>query len=311
MNVYLTENDVLALLPMTRAIELVEDAFRQMTAGTAINHPRRRVVLPTGSVLHYMAAGMPPYFGIKVYSTNPKTGAHFQVLLFRSEEGLPLATIEANHLGQIRTGAATGAATKHLAREGASVLGVIGSGFQAETQIEAIANVRKLREIRVWSRSAEKREAFSRRCSDKFELNVKGASSAQACVDGADIVVTATSAREPVLEAAWISPGAHVNAAGSNWANRRELPGDLIFERASLVAVDSLEVASLESGDILIPMREMSLSSSPAVEIGDIIAGRIPGRTRPDQITIFKSNGLAVEDIAVAGFIYEAALRSG
>ncbi len=114
---YLTEQNVLDMLPMSKAVELVDKAFRQLAAGTAVNHPRRRVILPTGSVLHYMAAGTPEYFGIKVYSTNPKSGAHFEVLLYRSEDGMPLATIEANHLGQIRTGAASGVATKYLARE--------------------------------------------------------------------------------------------------------------------------------------------------------------------------------------------------
>src|SRR6185312_5649122 len=122
-----------------------------------INHPRRRVILPTGSVLHYMAAGTPDYFGLKAYSVNAKTGAHFEVLLYRSSDGLPLATFDANHLGQIRTGAASGLATKYLAREDASIAAIIGSGFQAQTQLEAIANVRQLKEVRVWSRKAEKR----------------------------------------------------------------------------------------------------------------------------------------------------------
>src|ERR1022692_4514003 len=125
MKLYLSEEDVLATLSMSKAIELVDGAFRQLADGRAINHPRRRVVLPTGSVLHYMAAGMPEYFGIKVYSTNPKSGAHFEVLLYRSEDGMPLATLEANHLGQIRTGAASGVATKYLAREDATVAGII------------------------------------------------------------------------------------------------------------------------------------------------------------------------------------------
>src|SRR5580700_2794174 len=170
MKLYLSEQDVLACLPMSKAVELVERAFRQLADGTAINHPRRRVILPTGSVLHYMAAGMPDYFGLKAYSVNAKTGAHFEVLLYRSSDGLPLANLEANHLGQIRTGAATGVATKYLAREDASVAGVIGSGFQARTQLEAVANVRKLREVRVWSRKAERREEFARHCAEWSHL---------------------------------------------------------------------------------------------------------------------------------------------
>ena len=128
---YITEEQVLETLTMVKAVELVEGAFRGLADGSAINHPRQRVILPTGSVLHYMAAGMPHYFGIKVYSTNPKSGAHFEVLLYRSEDGMPLATLEANHLGQIRTGAASGVATKFLAREDAKIAAVIGSGVSS------------------------------------------------------------------------------------------------------------------------------------------------------------------------------------
>ena len=173
MKLYLSEQDVLACLPMSKAIELVESAFQQLAEGTAINHPRRRVILPTGSVLHYMAAGTPDYFGLKAYSAHPKTGAHFEVLLYRSADALPLATLEANHLGQIRTGAASGVATKYLARPMPATAGIIGSGFQAETQLEAVAHVRQLKEVRVWSRNAEKRAAFAQRCGEKFGLNIR------------------------------------------------------------------------------------------------------------------------------------------
>jgi alanine dehydrogenase len=307
---YLTEEFVLANLPMSKAVELVERAFRCLADGTAINHPRRRVVLPTGSVLHYMAAGMPQYFGIKVYSTNPKSGAHFEVLLYRSEDGTPLATFEANHLGQIRTGAASGVATKYLAREDAHIAAIIGSGFQAQTQLEAIANVRQLSEVRVWSRNAEKREAFAQRCTTKLNLNVRAVETARECVEGADIVTTATSSRQPVIESSWLAPGTHVNGSGSNWADRRELPGDLIFGKAAIIAVDSIEGAKMESGDILIPTQE-SGNEFPGVELSEIVAGKRPGRTGADQITVFKSNGLAVEDIAVAGYLYEKAIVTG
>lgn len=311
MKLYLSEQDVLACLPMSKAVELVEGAFRQLAEGSAINQPRRRVILPTGAVLHYMAGGTPDYFGLKAYSVHARTGAHFEVLLYRSADGLPLATLEANYLGQIRTGAASGVATKFLAREDAAVAAVIGSGFQAETQLEAIANVRSLKEIRVWSRKEEKRTAFARRCADKFLLNVRAAETAEECVTGADIIVTATASKVPVVESAWVAPGTHINASGANWADRRELPTDLVLDKASLVAVDSVEVGKIESGDLLIPLKERSGAVFPAVEMADIVAGKTPGRTNADQITIFKSNGLAVEDIAVAGYIYEEALKRG
>ena len=124
-------------------------------------------------------------------------------------------------------------------------------------------------------------------------------------MEGADIVTTATSSRQPVLETAWLAPGTHVNGSGSNWADRRELPGDLIFGEAAVVAVDSVEGAKLESGDLLIPMRESGIERFPGVELASIVAGQIPGRINADQITVFKSNGLAVEDVAVAGWLYE------
>ena len=311
MKLYISEEEVLTLLPMSKAVELVEGAFCQLADGTAVNHPRRRIILPTGAVLHYMAAGMPDYFGLKAYSAHAKTGAHFEVLLYRSADGMPLATLEANHLGQIRTGAASGVATKYLARTDASVAAIIGSGFQAETQLEAVANVRALKEVRVWSRKAEKRSAFAERCAQKFGLNVKAVETAQQCVEGADIIVTATSSKQPVFATEWLSPGAHVNGSGSNWAERRELPADLIFGKAAIVAVDSVEVAKIESGDILIPFAEKPGVAFPGVELSEIVAGKRPGRTSADQITVFKSNGLAVEDIAVAGYIYEEAVKRG
>lgn len=297
---YITEQQVLDTLTMPKAIDLVDQSFRQLADGTAVNHPRRRVMVPGGgSILHYMAAGNTEYFGIKVYSSNPKTGAHFQFLLYRSADGLPLATIEANHLGQIRTGAASGVATKYLAREDAGVLGIIGSGFQAQTQLAAISLVRNLTEVRVWSRKPERREEFARQCSAKFGLPMRATLTAREAVEGAGIVVTATGSKVPVLEAAWISRGTHINAMGSNWLVKRELPTDLVMDIADVVAVDSVEDAYLESGDLMIPLQERPGAEFRAVEL------QAAHRTSPDQITIFKSNGLAAQDVAAASYVYE------
>ncbi len=302
---YLTEQQVVDNLSMPTAIGLVERSFLQLADGVAINHPRKRLILPSGSILHYMAGGNPDYFGIKVYSSNPKTGAHFQFLLYRSTDGLPLATIEANRLGQIRTGAASAVGTKYLAREDADILGVIGSGFQAETQIAAISQVRTLREVRVWSRQAARRTQFAQRCAEKFRLNIRATDTAREALEGAGIVVTATGSKEPVLESAWISPCTHINAMGSNWTTRRELPTDLILDKADLVTVDSVEDGYQESGDLVIPMKERNVTEFPAKEFCEVVAGTKPGRTAPDQITIFKSNGLAIQDVAVAAHLYE------
>jgi ornithine cyclodeaminase/alanine dehydrogenase-like protein (mu-crystallin family) len=300
---YFTESDVRRLLTMPEAIRLMREAFAKLAAGVAQNQPRRRLALPSNAVLHYMPAADDRYFGIKVYSTHRKHGAHFFFLLFRAEDGQPLAIFEANHLGQIRTGAASGLATDLLARGDAATLAIIGSGFQARSQLEAIRAVRELRNVRVWSRSAEKRAAFA------AESAVEAVESAEEAVRGADIVVTATNSKDPVLESAWISDGTHVNAMGSNQTGRRELPFELI-ERAACIAVDSIEQSKMESGDLLLAWHEQHWNDLRLVELKDLVSGKARGRQNPDQITLFKSNGLALEDVAAAGYIYERALEA-
>jgi alanine dehydrogenase len=289
------EDQVRKLLPMREAIRLMRETFAALRAGTALNQPRRRLVLPTGSVLHSMAGAFGKYFGTKIYSTNPRYGAHFFFLLFDAETARPLAQMEANYLGQIRTGAASGYATDLLAAPGASTLAIIGSGFQARTQVDAIREVRKLREIRVWSRSEAKRLTFAK------ETGARPVASAEEAVRGADIVVTATSSKDPVLDAAWISSGTHINAMGSNRAERRELPSDLIA-RADLIAVDSIEQSKIESGDLLLAPVDWPTEGKPSriVELAYVDA-RPPG----NPVTIFKSNGLGTEDVAAAAFVYE------
>ena len=301
---YLTENDVRELLPMKDCIQLMQTVFGRLATGEAINHPRRRLILPTSSVLLYMAGSDGQYFGAKIYSSNPKTGAHFLFLLYRAADAQPLALIEANYLGQIRTGAASGLATKFMARDDASILAIIGSGFQARTQIEAMRAVRPIGEVRVWSRDAAKRTAFA------AEKGVRATETAEAAVRGADIIVTATFAKEPVLSSEWVDPGAHINAMGSNQANRREIPAELVH-RADKIAVDSIEQARMESGDLLMALDETDWSSPRIVELQDVVSGRVQGRTTPQQITLFKSNGLAVEDVIAAAFVYERAQAAG
>ena len=280
---------------MDAAIGVVETAFRRLAEKTAVNHPRRRLVLPTGAVLHYMAAGGTEYFGAKVYATHPKHGAHFLFLLYRSDDAAPLAIFEANWLGQIRTGAASALATRYMAREDAGTLGIIGTGFQARSQLDAMRAVRQLSSVKVWSRSPEKRERFARECG------AEAVDTAEEAVRGADILVTATYSREPVLDADWVSPGAHVNAMGSNQATRRELPAPLIA-RAARIAIDSVEQGRMESGDLLLAVET---DWNRVIEMQEIVTGRQPGRVAPGEITIFKSNGLAIQDVAAAAYIYE------
>lgn len=288
---YLTEADVRLLLPMPEAIRMMRLAFEALAKGEALNQSRRRLVLPTGSVLHSMAGAYGDYFGTKFYSSNPKHGAHFLFVLYDSKTAQPLALVEANYLGQIRTGAASGYATDLMANPEAKVLGIIGSGYQARSQLEAMRSVRPtISEVRVWSRDREKRQAFA------DELSATATETAEEAVRAADIVVTATNAKDPVIEDEWIQPGVHINAMGSNVAARRELP-DRLIQSADLIAVDSLEQAKLEAGDLL-----LANHWSNVVELKDVRKDY-----HPEHITIFESLGLGVEDVAAAGFIYEAA----
>lgn len=306
---YLTESDVRTLLPMHQAIGLMQAAFERLERGEAINQPRRRLVLPTGSVLHYMAASDGNYFGAKIYSANKLSGAHFLFLLYRAADGSPLALMEANDLGQIRTGAVSGLATRVMARPDAGTLGLIGSGFQARSQLEAMLAVRPIRRAKVWSRDPAKRTAFAAECSSAFSIDVSVAQTAHEAVRDSDIVVTATNAKDPVLDADWIAAGTHINAMGSNQANRRELPAELV-QRSARIAVDSLEQARMESGDLLLALDEPGWKDPKLVELKEVVTAAQRYQWRPDQITIFKSNGLAVEDVICAGYVYERAIET-
>ena len=301
---YVTESQVRELLPMSEAIGLMKTAFERLASGEALNQPRRRLALPTGAVLHYMAASDGKYFGAKIYSTHPRHGAHFTFLLYRAVDAEPLATFEANYLGQIRTGAVSGLATQFMSRTDAQTLAIIGSGFQARSQLEAMLTVRPIKLAKVWSRSAEKRAAFAEECSRKFPIGIEAVETARQAVRNADVVVTATNAKDPVLEKTWLEPGAHINAMGSNQATRRELPDDVIAE-AHCVVVDSLEQAAMESGDLLLALNQQSWKEGKLVELKDVVSGRVQTRTSPDQLTVFKSNGVALEDVMAAGYVYE------
>ncbi len=290
---YFTESDVRELLPMQEAVRLMRMTFEALAEGRAQNQPRRRLMLESGSVLHSMAGAFINYFGTKFYSTNPRYGAYFYFVLYAGKTAQPLAWMEANYLGQIRTGAASGYATDLLANPEADTLGIIGSGLQARTQLEAIRAVRPIKTVRVWSRNEEKRRQFAAECA------ATAVDTAEEAVRGAQIVVTATNSKDPVLESVWIAPGTLVNAMGSNVANRRELPEKLV-RQAGLVAVDSLEQAKIEAGDLI-----LAESWANVVELQNVKQHYDPAR-----ITIFKSIGLGVEDVAAGAFIYERALAT-
>ena len=307
MALLLTEADVRGLLTMPMAIAAVEESFRRVSSGDAVVHSRQRLHIPGKSYLHYMAAADATggYMGLKIYSS-AKEGLRFIVPLFNVTTGDLAAIIEADFLGQVRTGAASGVATRWMAREDSRVVGIIGTGLQARTQLEAIAAVRKLGEVRVCGRDANRREAFVAEMSARLKVPVKSAANAEEAVRDADIVITSTTSTNPVVEGRWLKKGTHINAIGANFPQKRELDAEAV-ERCDVIAVDSREQSKLESGDLIQVFGQDEKRWSRVAEMADIVAGKTPGRTNPEQITLFKSNGVAIEDIVVAGQIYELA----
>jgi ornithine cyclodeaminase/alanine dehydrogenase-like protein (mu-crystallin family) len=310
MPLYLTEEEVGRLATMADAMAAVEECFRHLGEGKATHEPRRRVRTPQG-MLHVMFAadGEAGVLGLKSYTTLAGT-ARFHVLLYSAADGSLLAIMEAGRLGQLRTGAASGVATKHLARADASIAAVFGTGYQARPQVEAIAHARDLQEIRVYSRDPEKRKAFSAEMSGRTGLWVVPAESPEKAIEGAHIITTMTSASRPVFDGSLVQPGMHLNVAGSNSLLKREVD-DTAVSRAGLIAVDSLAAVPLEGGDLLSPLQKGLIYPESLVELGQIVAGRHLGRTSEDQVTLFKSHGIALEDIALAARVYQKAVEQG
>jgi ornithine cyclodeaminase/alanine dehydrogenase-like protein (mu-crystallin family) len=261
--------------------------------------------------LNYMAAGdsVRGYIGMKLY-TVVRGVARFVVPLFRSSTGEMAALIEADALGQLRTGAATGVATKYLANSGARNACIIGTGYQARTQLEAVAAVRRLERARAFGRDPERREKFCREMSERIGVTVQPAISSEEAVKGADIVITATPATRVVLEGAWLTPGMHINAMGANWAQKRELDAAAVG-RSNMIVVDSIEQAKMEAGDLIQAFGEDESRWSAVQELAQIVAGKVPDRNKADEITLFKSNGIATWDLAAAVRVYEMAAARG
>ncbi|MYB76274.1 MAG: ornithine cyclodeaminase family protein [Chloroflexi bacterium] len=307
---FLTEDHVRQLLPMDEALAQVEACFHALGTGQARNQPRRRIRLPDG-MMHVMSAGDVGLgvFGHKVYTTT-RRGARFLVTLYSTDDGRPLAVLEASLLGAIRTGAASGIATKYLASSDASVLGVLGTGRQAPTQIQAVCAVRPIERVLVYSRNAEKREAFAQEMAASLGIAVEAADSAQEAVASADVVAAITDSKRPVLAGAWLKPGAHVNAAGNNMLAEQELDVE-VFRRAWLITTDSLEGAKLECGDLLAAVEPGSVQWEDVVEIGQVVAGRHPVDRPADAITVYESQGIAAEDLYAAVHVLRKAEAEG
>ncbi len=309
MTLLITENEVENLLDMRTTLDAVEEILRQHAEGRATNRVRRRVALPT-SGLNVMFAGAPQIgaVGLKAY-TVARGGARFYTMLFDPESGELLSIMQSDKLGQLRTGAASGVATRHLARQDASTLGIYGAGWQAESQLEAIAAAKRLDRIIVYTRTERTRKTFAQTMSEKIGQEVETTHFPEEPA-AQDIVVTMTSSKEPVLHGEWLKPGAHVNAAGSNFLFKREIDQDVV-KRASLVTIDSREELGLEAGNLLQAVETGVVLPEAVRELGQIIAGQVPGRTSPEEITVFASQGIALEDMAVARIVYDRAIEQG
>jgi ornithine cyclodeaminase/alanine dehydrogenase len=301
---YLTERDVEALLTPEDAVEAVEACFRRMAAGAVQNAPRRRLALEGGRLADMAASDLElGYAGAKVYA-GFREGAAFVVALFDATRPQLVAVLEADQLGRLRTGAASGVAARHLAREGAASLGVIGCGHQAETQVKCIrAAVPTIGRVVAYCRTESSLERFCR---------AVGAEAGESHRDAAeqDVVATITTSRDPVLRGEWLRPGAVVCAAGANVLGARELD-NVVLERAAFVCCDSKEQARLESSDLVEPIERGSLDWLEVHELQEVVAGEVHGRQATEDIVVFKSNGLAAWDVAVAARTVELARERG
>lgn len=312
--IYLTEDDVSRLVDMPFAVAAVEEAFAALAAGEAENVPRARSKAP-GIVLHSMsaAAGYLGVVGWKNYTTT-RAGAKFLVGLHAAASGELAALIEANVLGQYRTGAATGVAIRHLAAESTDRLGLFGTGFQAETQLLAACHVRPIREATVYSRSAERRAAFAERMQQEIlhslgrEVRVVAADAPDAVAAGQPLVVTATTSREPLFSVELLAEDALVCAAGSNWPNRAEVGPDVVAAAEAIVC-DQVAACRIEAGELIRAADAGKFDWSRAVELADVVAGKTAVATSGRRL--FKSVGLAIEDVALAVRLVELARQRG
>jgi alanine dehydrogenase len=301
---YLTEADVESLLEPADALEPIEECFRRLARGAVDNRPRHRQPFDSGAFAVMSAVDHElRVAGVKAYAASP-SGTEFVVDLFDVTNGELVAVIEANRLGQLRTGAASGVAARHLAPAGAKSLGVIGCGFQAETQVACIrAAVSSIETVFAYCRTEERLEAFCKR------VGAEPAESHREVAD-ADVVVTITTSRDPVLRGEWLRPGALVCAAGANDPRKRELD-NVVLERAAFVCCDSIEQARIESGDLIEPVQAGVLDWLEVHELQEVVAGEVQSRQSDDDVVVFKSNGLAAWDVAIGAAALERARERG
>jgi alanine dehydrogenase len=311
MTLHISEAEVRQVLTMAMALEGVEEISRKQATGEVVVHPRRRFELPSNGFFHYMAAAdyTAGFVAMKQY-TYVRGRLSFIVPLYEMKTGDLLALIEADYMGQLRTGAASGVATKYLARKNASIVGIVGTGGQARTQLEAIAGVRRLTAVRAYGRDVARREKFAKEMTERLGVAVEAVGSGEEAVRGADIVCTATTTSQPVVHGADLAQGAHINAIGANHAHKRELDAEAVAS-ADVIVVDSVEQSRQEAGDLIIAFHGDESCWTGVKRLSEVVAGKTSGRTSDGEVTLFKSNGIASWDLAVAMRVYALAKERG
>ncbi len=308
---YLTERDVRELFTMNAAIEAVEEGFKAVSGGQATNGVRSRLDTPKGSS-SLMGAVAPAMgvMGLKTYGVVQGYPTRMYVLISSTETGEMLAVLEASSMGEIRTGAASGVATKYMARQDASTVGILGSGAYAPDQLEAVCRVRNIQTARVFSRRPEPRKKFADDMSKKLGIEVIPAESAEACIKDADVIITITRSPTAVLFGKWLEPGVHINAAGAMRKEFRELD-DAAATRCDILVADDVEGSKSECGDLIFPIQAGLLDWAQVHNLSEVVAGSAPGRNAESDITLFESQGMALEDIVAGIKVYQLAIEQG
>ena len=302
MAIYLSDEDVRRLLSVEECIDVLDDLFKQESQGLVENLPRQRFRGPKtafnimgGSVLGFHA------YGVRHTNVN---------LLYNTDDGALEAVIRPGSMAWIRTGAATGLATKYMARQDASIVGIVGTGRQAITQLEAVCAVRAINLVKVYSRSPENRTKFVSEMRERLQTEIVAADTSEECVRGSQVVIAITNSHQPVFDGSALEPGAHVNAAGSNGYMRREID-ETTIKRSDLVVVDNLEQARNECGELIAAVDRGALRWRQVVELHEIVGGKIAGRPSADAITLFESQGIGIEDIAASAYVLRKAKELG
>lgn len=302
MALYLSDDDVRKVLTTAVCVDVLDDLFKQESRGLVENLPRQRLRFGSsgGSIMGGVALGSQAYL-VRHSSVS---------LLYNTETGKLDAVLPPNTVAWMRTGAASGLATKYMARPDSKIVGMIGTGRQAVTQLEAICSVRPIQQVKVFSRNAETREKFAREMEDRVGVEVVPVPTTEQCIEGSDIVVTITNAREPVFDGKLLAPGMHINAAGNNGAAKREID-ETTIQRADLIVLDNKQQAQMECGELIAAAANGTFRWARAFELHNIVGGAVSGRPSANAITLFESQGIGIEDTAASAYVLKKAREQG